>query len=83
MTQCVICRRRVSSGFAYFCRGCYRDVKRQFGVSDADFCAYVNRSLKMRFTHPREWSFATVRGRLKQLYPGLKPLSVILESILF
>ena len=83
MTQCVICRRRVSRGFAYFCRGCYREVKRQFGVSDADLCTCINRSFKMRFVYPRGWSSAMVRGRLVQRYPSLKPLAVILESILF
>ena len=83
MTQCVICRRRVSLGFAYFCRGCYHDVKRQFGVSDADFCAYITRSFKMRLAYPREWSFAMVHGRLKQRHPSLEPLAVVLESIFF
>ena len=103
MTQCVICHRRVSRGFAYFCRGCYHDVKRQFGISDADFLAYINRSFKTRCVYPREWTpqwampsaspsaghdaprgtFFMVHERLKQRYPSIKPLAVILESILF
>ena len=83
MTQCVICRRPVSRGFAYFCRGCYHNVKRHFGVSDADFLAYINRSFNLRFLYPCEWSFAMVYERLKRRYPSIKPLAVILESILF
>ena len=84
MAQCVICnRQRVKNGFAYFCRGCYHDVKDQFGISNADFRAYINRSFKMRFTYPRDWSFAMVYKRRRQYYPSLKPLAVILKSILF
>ena len=83
MTQCVICRRRVSRGFAYFCRGCYHTTKGQLGISDADFCTRINRNFELRVVYPRAWSFAMVHERLKQRYPSLKPLAVILESILF
>ena len=83
MSQCGVCHCRVSHGFAYVCRGCYHAAEGPFGISDADFCAYINRSLKLQLVYPRAWSFAMVHGRLKQRYPSLKPLAVILESIVF
>ena len=84
MSECITCKHRcVNDGFAYFCRRCYRDAKDQFRITNTDFRTYINRSFKTRFMYPCNWRFAKVHERIQQYYPSIKPLAVVLESILF
>ena len=85
MQVCLVCRTQVvKQSFSYFCKKCYRTTLRKLEISNDDFLNYLMTSFNVPLAFPPNWHFRDVHHWIRLCWiPTLKPLAVILESILF
>jgi hypothetical protein len=83
MSNCVRCGYPLKPGFNSLCRNCYYTLLKVVRITETDFIDYLSVGFKCRLMFPSWWRFPDVHRFLVQQNVNLKPLSVILESILF
>ena len=79
----VVCGEKVKPNFAYFCRGCYRNLQHKLGVSRSDFRKYLRYGLGIHLHISEDWDFKQMYDVLSETHPTLYNLANLIQNALF
>ncbi len=80
---CVVCGKIMKPNFAYFCRGCYHNLKLKLGVTISDFRKYLRYGLGFHLHIPEDWNFKLMYDNLLETHPTPFSQANLIENALF
>ena len=81
--DCVVCGKNVKPNCAYFCRGCYHNLKHKLGVSRSDFRKYLRYGLGVHIHIPEDWNFEQMYDSLLETHQTSYKRANLIENALF